>query len=146
MSGMNSDEMVRDNLQTASTAKAGELGPAEEEMLRQVVQALNANMKVGCTGYGYCMPCPKNVDIPGVFAAYNRSCAEGKSRGRFDYLICTALRKTPTAASNCIGCGKCEMHCPQHIEIRKHLKEAQKELEGPLYKIARKLIRLLKAY
>ena len=146
LSGMNSDEMVRDNLQTASTAKAGELGPAEEEMLRQVVQALNANMKVGCTGCGYCMPCPKNVDIPGVFAAYNRSCAEGKSRGRFDYLICTALRKTPTAASNCIGCGKCEMHCPQHIEIRKHLKEAQKELEGPLYKIARKLIRLLKAY
>lgn len=146
LSGMNSDEMVRDNLQTASTAKSGELGPAEEEMLRQVVQALNAIMKVGCTGYGYCMPCPKNVDIPGVFAAYNRSCAEGKSRGRFDYLICTALRKTPTAASNCIGCGKCEMHCPQHIEIRKHLKEAQKELEGPLYKIARKLIRLLKAY
>jgi len=146
LSGMNSDAMVRDNLQTASTSEVGELGPAEEEMLWQVVQALNAKMKVGCTGCGYCMPCPKNVDIPGVFAAYNRRYAEGKSRGRFDYLICTALRKTPTAASNCIECGKCEKHCPQHIEIRKHLKSAQKELEGPLFKIARKLIKLLKAF
>ena len=139
LSGMNSDEMVRDNIQTASTVTAGELGPAEEAMLKQVVAAINAKMKVGCTGCGYCMPCPKGVDIPGTFAAYNRRYSENKFWGLVDYFICTSLRKNSAAASNCIECGKCETHCPQHIQIRQELKNARKELEGPVYKFARKV-------
>ena len=140
LSGMNSDEMVRDNIQTASTVQIGELGPEEEAMLRQVVAAINSKMKVGCTGCGYCMPCPKNVDIPGTFAAYNRRYQEGKFWGFVDYVICTLLRKNPTPASNCIGCGKCEKHCPQHLPIRQKLGEARKELEGPLYRTVRKVL------
>lgn len=143
LSGMNSDEMVRDNINTASTVSVGELGPDEEEMLRQVVQAINGKMKVGCTGCGYCMPCPKNVDIPGTFAAYNRCYTESKFWGSVDYIICTALRKNSTAASNCIECGKCEKHCPQHIEIRKELKNAQKDLERPIYRAVRKILEKL---
>ena len=146
LSGMNSDEMVRDNIQTASTVEVGELGQAEEEMLHRVVAAINAKMKVGCTGCGYCMPCPKNVDIPGTFSAYNRRYSEGKFWGLVDYAMCTALRKTPTSASNCVGCGLCESHCPQQIRIREHLKNAAKEMEGPLYRTARKLNQILKAF
>lgn len=138
LSGMNSMEMVKENINTASTVKVGELGVDEEEMLKRVVKAINSKMKVGCTGCSYCMPCPKGVDIPGTFAAYNRLAQEGKFWSFVDYVMCTALRKNSTAASNCIGCGKCEKHCPQHIEIRKHLGEAKKEFEGPLYKIVRK--------
>ena len=139
LSGMNSDEMVRDNVQTASTTQVGELGAEEEAMLRQVVSAINSKMKVGCTGCGYCMPCPKNVDIPGTFAAYNRCSQEGKFWGLVDYAMCTALRKNSTAASNCVGCGKCEKHCPQNIPIRAKLEEARKELEGPVYRTFRKV-------
>ena len=141
LSGMNSDEMVRDNIQTASTTQIGELGEDEEAMLQQVVKAINSKMKVGCTGCGYCMPCPKNVDIPGTFAAYNRRFQEGKFGALKDYVMCTMLRKNSTAASNCVGCGKCEKHCPQNIPIRQKLKEAQKELEGPIYRIAGKIAR-----
>ncbi len=146
LSGMNSDEMVQDNIQTASTVEVGEFTPEDEEMLKQVVQAINAKIKVGCTGCGYCMPCPKNVDIPGTFAAYNHRYTDGKRRALFEYIMCTALRKTSTAASNCIECGKCEKHCPQHIAIRENLRDARKELEGPMYKLARKIIQMLKAY
>ena len=141
LSGMNSMEMVLDNIQTASTTSVGELGEQEQQMLRQVVKAINSKMKVGCTGCGYCMPCPKNVDIPGTFAAYNRRYQEGKFWGFMDYAMCTMMRQNSTAASNCIGCGKCEKHCPQHIPIRQKLKEAQKELEGPVDRIARKVTR-----
>ena len=146
LSGMNSVEMVKDNVETASTVSVGELGEQEEEMLQKVVAAINAKMKVGCTGCRYCMPCPKNVDIPGTFSAYNRRYSEGKKEAMIEYFMCTAIRKESSAASNCIECGKCEQHCPQHIEIRKELKNAKKELEGPLYKIGRKAIELFKAY
>ena len=146
LSGMNSMEMVQDNINTASAVEIGELGPEEEALLKQVVCAINAKMKVGCTGCGYCMPCPKNVDIPGTFSAYNRRYSEGKFWGLVDYAMSTAIRKNSTAASNCIGCGKCEQHCPQHIAIRDNLKEAAKELEGPLYRFARKVIEWMKTF
>lgn len=146
LSGMNSLEMVADNVKTASEATVGELGPKEEAMLQRVVGAINAKMKVGCTGCGYCMPCPKGVDIPGTFAAYNRRFSEGRSAALIEYFMCTALRGASSAASNCIECGKCEGHCPQHIPIRSELKNARRQLEGPLYKIGRKVVKIFKAY
>ena len=93
LSGMNTLEMIEDNINTASTTEIGSLGPAEEEMLQHVVKAIRSRMKVGCT-----------------------------------------------------GCGKCETHCPQHIEIRAELKNAVKELEGPAYKVVRKFVELYKAF
>lgn len=139
LSGMNSEEMVMDNISTASTVEIGELGDEEQTMLRSVVSAINSKMKVGCTGCGYCVPCPKNVDIPGTFSAYNRRYSEGKFRALKDYFMCTALIKDFTGASECIECGKCEKHCPQNIPIRERLKDARRELEGPVYKVARKV-------
>ena len=109
-------------------------------MLARVVKAINGKMKVGCTGCGYCMPCPKGVDIPGTFAAYNRYHSESKFGGFREYLMCTTLRKNSAAASQCIGCGKCEKHCPQHIEIRQMLQAAKKDLESPIYHAARKAV------
>ncbi len=143
LSGMNSEEMVLDNINTASTTQIGEIGADEEAMLQQVSNAINAKMKVGCTGCGYCVPCPKNVDIPGTFAAYNRLHSEGWFAGTKEYIMCTTLRKTSTAASNCIGCGKCEQHCPQSIPIREKLADAQKELERTPFKIVRALAKRL---
>ena len=140
LSGMNSEAMVRENIRVASETQIGELGPEEEALYAQVIQAIRETTKVGCTGCGYCQPCPKGVDIPGTFAAYNRWYSEGKFGAFQDYLKCTTLRKNATAASNCIGCGKCEKHCPQNIPIRQELQNAQKVLETPVYKIARKAI------
>ena len=141
LSGMNSEAMVRENMETASMATAGALTDDDQAMLRQVVEAINAKMKVGCTGCGYCMPCPKGVDIPGTFAAYNRVYSENKFAGLKEYFMCTTLRKNSAAASNCVGCGKCEKHCPQGIPIRSELKNACKALETPVYKAARKVSR-----
>ncbi len=146
LSGMNTLEMVQENVNTASEAKAGELNDEDQKMLQQVLAAINAKMKVGCTGCRYCMPCPNNVDIPGTFSAYNHRYSEGKKNALVEYFMCTAMRKNSSAASQCIGCGKCEQHCPQNIPIRKELKNASKQLEGPLYKIGRKIVERFKLY
>ena len=141
LSGMNTEEMVLDNIQTAEQTEEGSLTSEDQAMLRRVVDAISARMKVGCTGCGYCMPCPRGVDIPGTFAAWNRYHAESKFSGFREYLMCTALRKNSAAASQCIGCGKCETHCPQNISIRQMLKESQKDLEIPAYKAVAKTVR-----
>jgi predicted aldo/keto reductase-like oxidoreductase len=146
LSGMNSNEMIEENVATASGVTVGSLTQVDDAMLKEVVKAINAKMKVGCTGCGYCMPCPKGVDIPGTFAAYNRRYSEGALSAFREYVQCTALRKNATCASNCVGCGKCEKHCPQGIPIREKLKEAKAELETPVFRIAFKLIKKFMTY
>ena len=135
LSGMNSDKMVKDNLNTASTTEIGEITESDEEMLRRVVRAINHKQKVGCTGCGYCMPCPQKINISEVFSAYNNCYMKSRVAGFSDYVKCTSGKNAP--ASSCIGCGKCESHCPQSISIREELNNVAKELEGASYKAVR---------
>ena len=146
LSGMNSMEMLKENLRSADEARPGELTEKDFQMYARVVQAINAKMKVGCTGCRYCMPCPHQVDIPGAFAAYNRRYSEGRFAGFKEYFMCTALRRNSTGAGMCVQCGKCETHCPQHLPIRQKLQEVKRELEGPVYKIGSKAIKLVMKY
>lgn len=146
LSGMSSLQMVEQNLQTASEAVPGCMTDSDKALLELVKEEIRKNVKVGCTGCGYCMPCPKGVDIPGTFRCYNAMYAEGKKSGRRDYLQCTAFRQNPSSASQCVECGKCESHCPQQIEIRKELKRAAGELETISYKFVKGAVRFLKLY
>ena len=74
------------------------------------------------------MPCPYGLDIPGIFAHYNKCINEGnvpaslqdenyrKARRAFlvgyDHSV-PRLRQ----ANHCIGCNQCVHHCPQSIDI-----------------------------
>ena len=98
-------------------------------------------MKVNCTGCRYCMPCPKGIDIPGIFSCYNHMASEGKSSGRKEYFQTIALRADSADASQCIKCGKCEQHCPQSIPIREKIQEADKALRPLPYKAAYSIAR-----
>jgi predicted aldo/keto reductase-like oxidoreductase len=76
------------------------------------------------------MPCPKNVNIPGCFSAYNTSFSEGLAAGRKAYAMSNAVTtKAPHGAGNCIGCKKCEKHCPQNIKISELMPIVKKRLE-----------------
>lgn len=146
LSGMNSKDMVLENCRIASEYTVGSYTEDDQKFIGQLIQSINSKMKVGCTGCRYCMPCPKNVDIPGTFAAYNRKADGNRMEAFREYYMCTALRADYTGPANCIECGKCEQHCPQGIEIRKELKEARKSLETPVYKVARKVAPLFLKY
>ena len=146
LSGMNSEEMVLENIRTASETRVGDLGTEEQAVIARAVSAIHASVKVGCTGCGYCQPCPKNVDIPGAFAAYNRYYTESPTGAKKDYIKCTLYRKNPTAAGNCIGCGKCERHCPQGIEIRKELENVKRDLEDGKFRLIRWVLKVFKIF
>ena len=136
LSGMNSLEMVEANCRTASDARAGALTEEDFETLEKVKRAIREKEKVGCTGCRYCMPCPKGVDIPGIFRCYNAMFTESKSGGRSQFIQTVGLTREPAFASQCIRCGKCEQHCPQSIPIRGKLQEADRALRPLPYKIA----------
>ena len=135
LSGMNSLEMVAENVHTAETAHPGDMTDQDLALIGNVRDLIRAREKVGCTGCRYCMPCPKGVDIPGIFRCYNAMYTEGKSDGRFQFAQTVGLTKKPAFATQCVGCGKCEKHCPQSIPIREKLKEADRALRPLPYKI-----------
>ena len=141
LSGMNSLEMVEENCRTASEAEEGEFTAEDFSVLETVKKKINEKEKVGCTGCRYCMPCPKGVDIPGIFRCWNTMYTESKSEGRFQFAQTVGLTREPAFATQCIQCGKCERHCPQSIPIREKLKEADKALRPLPYKVGISLVR-----
>ena len=141
LSGMNSVEMVEENVKTASDASIGAFTDPDFALIEQIRQEIRKTEKVGCTGCRYCMPCPQGVDIPGAFRCYNAMYAETKGAGRFQYAQTVGMTREPAFASQCIECGKCEKHCPQGIPIREKLKEADRALRPFPYRIAIAIVR-----
>ena len=135
LSGMNSLEMLEENCRVAGSCEAGSFSDEDRELIEKVRDSIRDKMKIGCTGCRYCMPCPKGVDIPGIFRCYNHMYTESRGSGRKEYFQTVGFQKNPSDASLCIQCGKCESHCPQHLEIRKLLKTADRELRPWYIKI-----------
>lgn len=135
LSGMNSMDQVTENIRIASEVSAGSMTDEDHETLERVKKVINEKVKVPCTGCAYCMPCPFGVDIPGSFHCMNTSYTDSYVVGIREYLMCTAFKKQASMASLCRECGRCEQHCPQHIEIRKELKGVKRRFENPLFKL-----------
>ena len=55
-----------------------------------------------------------------------------------NYVMNTTLSKTASNAGQCVKCGKCAKHCPQHIDIPAQMGDVQKDLEGPIYKLVKR--------
>ena len=146
LSGMNSPEMLRENVGTARVSPPGCMTEAEHALIERVCADIAAHTRVGCTGCGYYMPCPKGVDIPTAFRCLNLVSSESLNSARTDYFRATAVRREQSSASQCVRCGRCETHCPQGIAIRDMLAQAAAELERFPYAIAKKAVRLLKLY
>ncbi len=128
LSGMTYMEHLQDNVRTCSPLNP--LSSEELELLEDVAKDIYDLKAIPCTACNYCMPCPYGIDIPGVFAHYNKCLNEGHivhtddehdndyRRSRRAFLIGYDRSVPKLRQSNhCIGCGQCKVHCPQSINI-----------------------------
>jgi len=67
------------------------------------------------------MPCPSGVYIPELFWAYNHDVLFNDT-GKAKFWV-NGFLKPEQRASACTDCGICMDHCPQGIEIPKHMKK-----------------------
>ena len=126
LSGMTYMEHLQDNLSTYSPLVP--LTKDEQQFLFDTADLIAQYPTIPCNDCKYCMPCPYGIDIPAVLLHYNKCVNEGNipqdsqsedyRRARRAFLI-GYDRSVPRLrqASHCIGCGQCNPHCPQSIDI-----------------------------
>ena len=121
LSGMSSIEQMKDNLSFMKDFRP--LDEHEEEVIREVQEAYNADQSIPCTGCRYCTKgCPMGIPIPDIFTVQNRKKGSPEFRTKREYAIVT---QDKGKASECIQCGQCEGVCPQHLPIIDLLVECQ---------------------
>ena len=126
LSGMSDFAQLSDN--TSYMREFVPLSEEEQAGIGRVVEELAKLPTIPCTKCRYCVDgCPQNINIPGLFQAYNNVIQFGDtaiSRRGYAQAI-----KERGLASACVECGMCEEQCPQHLEIRNLLKDVTKMFE-----------------
>lgn len=126
LSGMSNEAQLNDN--TSFMENFQPLSDSEREVVGKAVEILNNTPTIPCTACKYCVDgCPQKINIPGVFSAMNNLSLynnEAGAQGMYKNAV-----KDGGKASDCIQCGSCEAHCPQHIEIIETLKKCASALE-----------------
>jgi predicted aldo/keto reductase-like oxidoreductase len=126
LSGVTDLEMTKANLEIFDRCEAGIMSDEELALIDKVREAYLSRTKIGCTGCRYCMPCPNEVDIPGIFATWNDLSLYGqKLAGNHRY---AKRLNEGKGADKCIECGACEGVCPQQLSIIDALKLAHSEM------------------
>ena len=127
LSGMSTIEQMQDNLSFMEDFKP--LDGRERALIGKVVEALHAVPHIPCTDCKYCTKgCPQHINIPGAFRTVNDVLIYGNLKAaipNYEYAM-----RLGGKASDCIGCGRCETVCPQHISIIEELQKTVRMMES----------------
>jgi len=119
LSGMGDMEMLTSNLAIANMEE-----PMKKEDFAKatlMMEELKKFSDLYCTGCNYCMPCPKEINIPHIFNAYtyhNVYSLSAQAKNMWN-------QKRGAELSECTGCGVCNEKCPQGIDVVAKLKEVE---------------------
>lgn len=120
LSGMSNMEQMEDNVSYMENFEP--FDAEEQEIIHKASEMIKEAFAIPCTACNYCIEeCPKNIPIPKYFSLYNNQDQFGLLPPHFEYY--SNISTDHGKASDCIGCQKCENHCPQHIQIAQDLEK-----------------------
>ena len=151
LSGMTYMEHLRENIGTYAPLQP--ITEDENKFLMEIAEDIYNLKTIPCNECNYCMPCPYGINIPAIFSHYNKCIKEGNllnlerdmkevmsnpdyHRARRAFLI-GYDRSVPRLrqADHCIGCGQCNPHCPQRINIPREMQKVNdyaEKLKNPM--------------
>jgi predicted aldo/keto reductase-like oxidoreductase len=123
LSGMTYSAHIEENIATYSPLKP--CTADEFAALERAARAMLSLNTIPCNRCDYCMPCPYGLDIPGILTFRNEILAakEKFSARRILKLYRQRIPEALRRAEHCTGCGRCNSHCPQQIDIPKTIAE-----------------------
>jgi hypothetical protein len=122
-SGMNTLEMLRENVATAEAFTGADA--EDHARMNRILDEFAALGERFCTACGYCMDCPNGLDIPRNFRIYNLARVYGlRDWARQEY----ASLEEGKRASSCNQCATCEPKCPNQLPIMEQLQEVARAL------------------
>ena len=130
LSGMSNLEQVEDNVSYMENFQP--LSPAEQDVVKKVVEIIQSKAYIACTACRYCVEdCPQKIAIPDYFKLVNNVSKYGDAmlgRAKREYARYTE-KEGMGRASDCVKCGQCEGHCPQHLPVTQYLEDVARTLE-----------------
>ena len=131
LSGASTMEQLEENLRIAQSEDF--LTDQDLEAIAQVRSFFKDRLKAGCTDCGYCLPCPQGVVIPKNLAYLNSYFItdSDEMRARSKYYF-QAQVSPEESFVHCIGCGECEVKCPQNLPISELLTQDAPRIIGAL--------------
>ena len=128
LSGMSTEEQITDN--TSYMKDFQPLNEEEMEIVKKAAELIRNDIAIPCTACSYCVDdCPQNIAIPDYFKIYNHMKQLQGTTVKWDRNKYAKKAEERGKASDCIECGLCEGHCPQHLNIRELLKDVANALE-----------------
>ena len=112
LSGMNSPEQLEENLEIAYKTTPMSMSFEDLETVEIVKRVMRDSLKINCSTCGYCMPCPRGVNIPECMKIYNEKFLFNHkgfiNQSLMDYFqyVCGIMGNSGNAGK-CNGCGKC---------------------------------------
>lgn len=95
--------------------------PYPTEHIAEVRQHVQEAFNDLCTGCGYCLPCPQELDVPKLMDAHNVAVLAGgdmsAAAGRLKYHWFSSAGNP----DDCSQCGLCESRCTQQVPIRQRM-------------------------
>lgn len=136
LSGMGSLDQIKENMAIAERVQLDSLSKDELDVIVEAQKIFRSLMKINCSGCGYCLPCPKGVNIPDCFNIYNEKYLFNKkgigpiSNAMMNYyMVVGGITNKQASAGLCNHCGRCKRLCPQSIDIPEELEKVKSEFE-----------------